>query len=132
MLVEVRVVGGPTQAVDRAVDSGTMSVGELLAQLVSAEVRSYQDRRETQMVLRVLTDEQVVAGQDMGRMVSGGRAVPPPPSLAEAVTRAVEAFHDGLFLVVLDDRQLEDLGELVNVGPTSRLRLVRLVALAGG
>jgi hypothetical protein len=48
------------------------------------------------------------------------------------VARALEAFGDGLFLAVLDGGQIDDLDAPVTVTPSSRLRLVRLVALAGG
>ena len=48
------------------------------------------------------------------------------------MTRAVQAFGDGLYLAVLDGRQIDDLDASVTVTPSSRLRLVRLVALAGG
>ena len=46
--------------------------------------------------------------------------------------RAAQAFADGLFLVFVDDAQLETLDDPVEVRPESTVRLVRLTALTGG
>ena len=44
----------------------------------------------------------------------------------------MQAFGDGLYFAVLDGTQIEDLDAPLHVTASSRLRLVRLVALAGG
>ena len=133
MLVEVKVVGSPVESADRAVSiAGEITLRALLVELVTGEAADYERRRGERLLWHVLTDKQVVAGQRIGRIVSGGRTAPPAPPLAQATERAIEAFNDGLFFVVLDGRQIEDLDTQITVGPASRLRLVRLVALAGG
>jgi hypothetical protein len=80
----------------------------------------------------MLTPGDLAAGQATGRIVSGGRHVPSAPAAETAVARAVQAFGDGLYLAVLDGEQIDDLDAPLTVTPSSRLRLVRLVALAGG
>ena len=96
------------------------------------EVAAYGSRRESQQVLRVLTPADLAAGQATGRILSGGRTVPAAPDPETAVARALQAFGGGLYLAVLDGAQIDDLDAPLTVTPTSRLRLVRLVALAGG
>ena len=49
-----------------------------------------------------------------------------------AVARAVEAFDDGLYYVVVDGAVVSELDAPLTLTADSRLRLVRLVALAGG
>ncbi len=134
MFVEVKVLGSPAETVDRefAPPAADTTLRALLAELVGAEVAGYERRRAQQRLLHVLTDRDIAAGTRAGKIVSGGREVPSAPPVDVALTRAVEAFGDGLFLAALDGAQLEDLDAPVTVGPTSRLRLIRLVALAGG
>jgi hypothetical protein len=133
LFVEVKVIGAPAETIDRPVASDhARTLRALLTDLVSAEVAGYEQRRGAQQLLHVLTETAVGLGQSSGRIVSGGRVVPPAPPLEEAISRAVQAFADGLFYVFLDGQQLEDLDAPITMGPASRLRLVRLVALAGG
>jgi hypothetical protein len=73
-----------------------------------------------------------VQGASTGKIVSGPRDVPVAPPVEAATERALEAFRDGLYLVILDGEQVEDLDAPIEATSDSRLRLVRLVALAGG
>ncbi len=134
MIVEVRVVGQSAEVVDRAHPqlAGTTTLRGLISALVLDEVAGYESRRHSQQLLRVLTPADLATGQAAGRILSGGRQVPPAPPADVAVDRALQAFGDGLYLVVLDGEQVEDLDAPLTVTPSSRLRLVRLVALAGG
>lgn len=134
MIVEVRVVGQPGEVVDRDYTdlAGETTLRELLSSLVREEVAAYETRRQAQQVLRVLTPADLASGHTTGRFLSGGRHTAPAPTPDGAVARALQAFGDGLYFAVLDGAQIEDLEAPLHVTPTSRLRLVRLVALAGG
>lgn len=133
MIVEVRVVGQSGEVVDRDYSlAGETTLRELLTSLVREELTGYEVRRQTQQILRVLTPADLAAGHEAGRFLSGGRSVPAAPSPDLAVSRALQAFGDGLYLAVLDGTQIDDLDRPLHVSASSRLRLVRLVALAGG
>ena len=134
MIVEVRVVGQQGEVVDRDHPevAGETTLRGLIAALVQEEVAGYEARRESRQVLRLLTPADLATGQASGRILTGERSVPRAPEPEAAVARALEAFGDGLFLAVLDGGQIDDLDAPVTVTPSSRLRLVRLVALAGG
>ena len=82
--------------------------------------------------LWVLTPADLARGARSGSYGREARAVPAPPPESVAIERAVEAFADGLFFVFVDDVQVEALDAPLVVGPESTVRLVRLVALAGG
>ena len=62
----------------------------------------------------------------------GGALGPGTVDVEEAVGTALQAFEDGLFLVVLDETELRDLDAQVFVQADSRLTFVRLTLLAGG
>jgi len=134
VIVETKVLGQVGELSDREVTlpAGTGTLRDLLTELVRLEVDRYEQRRAEQLVLRILTPADFARAPDVGRVVSGGRVVPAAASTDVAVERALEAFRDGLYLVVFDGSQIEDLDTAVVVTSESRLRLVRLVALSGG
>ena len=48
-----------------------------------------------------------------------------------AIATALEAFVDGLYLVVIDDVGYTDLDAIVSLKPDSRVTFIRLTFLAG-
>lgn len=80
----------------------------------------------------MLTPADLARGVDTGAYGREARGVAAPPSEAEAIERAVEAFTDGLFFAFIDDIQVKTLDSPITARPDSTLRLLRLVALAGG
>lgn len=132
MRVETRAPGRRRRA-DLEVDlHGTMPVRELVAALVRDEVEGYEQRRAERVLTRVLGPAEIADGAARGVVDSGGRRTPPAPNREDALATAVEAFTDGLWFVFVDDRRIESLDDVVEVGPTTTVRFVRLVALAGG
>lgn len=133
MIVETKVVGSKdTESQDVAVPVDIGSLRDLLVLLVRHELKSYEQRRAVSKTLRVLTPADLARGVDAGTYGREARAVAAPPPETEAIGRALEAFDDGLFFVFIDDVQLESLDAPIAVRMDSTLRLVRLVALAGG
>lgn len=134
MIVETRVVGERAGQDDHvvAVPSDVGTLRALVEMLVRHELAAYEQRRAASRTLRVLTPAELARGVESGRYGAEQRAVPAAPTLSEAFTRAEEAFTDGLYFAFLDDVQIEGLDDLLVIRSDSRLRLVRLVALAGG
>jgi hypothetical protein len=134
VIVETKIVGDSSSpdAHEVAVGREVVTLRQLLEVLVSHELAAYERRRTSSRTLRVLTPSDLARGAETGRFGREARGVPAAPPLDEAVARAIEAFTDGLYFVFLDDVQLEDLDAFLGIESHSRLRLVRLVALAGG
>jgi hypothetical protein len=136
MFVEAQVVGRPGAGVEpREIDyapGARVPLRVLIAHVVRAEVNAFADRERERRFVRVLSREEIDRGARAGRVDPGGRPAGPSVDPDAAVRVAVEAFEDGLYFVFVDDRQVEELEELVEVGPTTRVRFVRLMALAGG
>jgi hypothetical protein len=116
---------------DGAADGG-LTLRELIAFAVREELAAYSERRVERTFAQVLTEERLLAGAAAGRVDSGQRTTAPPPQPEVAVATAIEAFEDGLFLVLVDGRQELKLDAQVLVGPDSTVTFLRLVALAGG
>ncbi|WP_134742007.1 hypothetical protein [Nocardioides sp. 503] len=133
MIVETKIVGSrDTESLHVQVPLGNGTLRELLSELVRHELAAYEQRRTSSRTLQVLTPADLARGVDTGVYGRENRAVPAPPPEAEAIERAVEAFTDGLVFVFVDGLQVEEIDAPVVVRPDSTLRLVRLVALAGG
>jgi hypothetical protein len=133
MIVQTKVAGGSSGIDEHTVEvpAHHCTLRELLEVLVRHELSEYERRREVNRTLRILTPTDLVMGVETGSYGRERRAVPKGPPVEEAHARAVEAFGDGLYFVFLDGRQIEDLDVPLEISPESRLRLVRLVALAG-
>ena len=63
--------------------------------------------------------------------IPGGRELHQPVDADSAVTTALQAFEDGIYLVILDEKEQRDLDREVHLRPDSHLVFVRLVMLAG-
>lgn len=134
MIVEARVVGRPKDIEDREVPvpARTTTMRDLIGTLVRHELADFARRQRAGNLLRVLTPADLARGVDTGRYGAGVRPAQVAPTFEVANERAIEAFTDGLFFAFVDDVQIEALDEPVEIMATSRMRLVRLVALAGG
>lgn len=133
MIVETKIVGSKdTESLHVSVPAEIGSLRDLLSVLVRHELSSYEQLRTASKTLRVLTPADLARGVETGAYGREKRAVAAPPTESEAIERSVEAFTDGLFFVFIDDVQVEELDVPVLLRPDSTLRLVRLVALAGG
>ncbi|WP_341935142.1 hypothetical protein MRBLWO14_000770 [Microbacterium sp. LWO14-1.2] len=133
MLVETAAMGRRTLGEPLAIRGaeGDLSLRALLRILVDHELAEYATHRERSAMLRVLTPVDLVRGAETGRYGNEGRELPAAPPPDDAHARAIEAFDDQLFFVFLDDVRITDLDAIQTIGPHSRLRLVRLVALTG-
>lgn len=108
-----------------------LTLRELITKIVLEEVEAFQKRQEQRKLVRILTEREIEAGLEKGRVDSGGRDLHQNVNPEEAVATALQAFEDGIYLVVLDGEEQRDLDREVHVHPESQLTFVRLVMLAG-
>ena len=111
---------------------GEITLRILLGHVVRQEVEQFQQRQADRRMLHALTVKQIKEGLDKGKVDSGGHNLDQKIDVEQAVQSVVEAFQDGLFLVVLDETELKDLDASLQLTPQSRLTFLRLSLLAGG
>jgi hypothetical protein len=110
-----------------------VTLREVISRIVREEVASFEQRQAERGLVRVLTARQIETGVQKGKIDMGGRDEPPQPvDPGAAVRTALQAFEDGLFLVVIDGTEHRSLDQQVFLQPDSRITFVRLVLLAGG
>jgi hypothetical protein len=113
-------------------DGGAITLRELIARVVRNEVEAFRLRQEERKVFRALTSSDIEKGVVRGKIEMGGRDLGQQVDPEQAVGTALEAFEDGLYLVVVDDQEQRSLDRQVFLQPDSRIAFVRLTMLAGG
>jgi hypothetical protein len=109
-----------------------LTLRALLTRIVHQEVEAFKRRQQDRKLIRILTERQIEEGLAKGRVDSGGRDLHQDVDPEAAVATALQAFEDGLYLVILDGVEQRELDREVFVQPDSHLVFVRLVMLAGG
>lgn len=104
----------------------------LVSRIVRAQVRQFRERQEEQRFVRALTAGQIAEGAAKGRIDSGGRILHQNVDEEEAVGAALQAFEDGLYMVIVDEEQKKELDRPVRLRPDSDVSFIRLTMLAGG
>jgi hypothetical protein len=119
--------------VDDLVPGGSpLTLRDFIGHVVRAEVTAFGERQDERRLTRFLSERGIQEQAARGRVEFGGDHRRQAVDTDGAVGVALEAFEDGLYLVVIDGRQYESLDEQVAVGADSRVTFLRLVPLAGG
>ena len=106
MVGEPSAIGGRELAWD---PERMTTLRALICALVAEELAGYAERQQQRSLLRVLTPDDLARGADTGRYATGPRTPQPAPAHDVAVARAVEAFADGLYYVVVDGAVVPEL-----------------------
>lgn len=104
---------------------------DVIEHVVRHEVRAFEQRQQTRRFDRVLSAADIAAGAERGRVDPAGHGRPAAVDLEQAIGAALQAFEDGLYLVIIDDVERRSLDEAVWLSPDSRLTFIRLTFLAG-
>lgn len=113
-------------------DGGALTLRDLISRVVRHEVDAFHQRQEDRKLLHALTAKQIEQGASKGKIDLGGRDLNQKVDVEQAIAVALEAFEDGLYLVVVDDQEQRSLDSQVFLKPDSRLTFLRLTMLAGG
>ena len=111
---------------------GGLTLRQLITRVVAAEVEAFRKRQTEQQLLHALTAPAIEKGVTRGKVNMGGRNLKQEVDEDEAVATALQAFEDGLYLVIVDGQEQRDLEGEVHVRPDSHVTFVRLAMLAGG
>lgn len=113
-------------------DSGEpLTLRQLITRIVHEQIETFAQRQEQAQIVRILTERQIEEGLAKGRVDSGGRNLHQTVKPEEAVATALQAFEDGLYLVILYGEEQRDLDREIFLQPDSHVVFVRLVMLAG-
>lgn len=108
-----------------------LTLRTLISRIVAEEVRAFGRRQDERNLVRVLSAREIDDGVAKGKVDAGGRELHQAVDEGQAIGVALQAFEDGLYLVLLDGREQRDLDEQVFPGPDSQLTFLRLTMLSG-
>ena len=112
--------------------SSPLTLRDLISTIVRREVEAFRERQEDRRLLRTLSKREIDAGAERGKVDMGSRDLHQEVDEEAAVATALQAFEDGLYLVLIDEEEQRDLDREVRLGPDSRVTFLRLAMLAGG
>jgi hypothetical protein len=118
--------GGDDVAFTLDVPAERLTVRELIRTRVYQEVRDYNLRQPE--YFRGLVQPTDAERTLNGFKVRRRRTIDPEKQFE----RAIESFYRNGFLVLIDDRQVEDLEDEIEVGPETTVTFLKLVPLVGG
>ena len=109
-----------------------MTLRDLITRIVRTEVEAFQQRQQDRHLLRALTANDIAQGVAKGKIDMGGRDLKQEVNEDAALAAALQAFEDGLYLVVVDGAEQRELDRQVYLQAESRITFLRLTMLAGG
>lgn len=116
-------------------DGDPLRLRDLIEHVVRHEVAAYETRQAARRLDRVLSPGAIERGVERGKISPEGRDPKHRPAARvdhdAAVAAALEAFADGLYLVVIDDVEHRDLDGFIRLDDDSRITFLRLTFLAG-
>ena len=110
---------------------GGFTLRDLISHVVAFEVAAFTHRQGERRRERGLSAGQIEQGEAAGKVAPEGRELKAEADEESAIAAALQAFEDGMYLVVVDGEEHRDLDAQVFCGPDSRVTFVRLVFLAG-
>ena len=140
MLIETRVAGRRSALIPRwetplppdlAGRGEPLTLRQVITAIVRAEVAAFHERQRAREFVRALSEREIVEGATRGKIDAGGRPAPAKVEPENAVATALRAFEDGLYLVLIDEREHRRLDEQVALANDSKVTFLRLVMLAG-
>ena len=126
-LVDQTTRGEILQEVTLTLASTRVSAREIIERRVRMEVQTFNEQQDQQVF------QGLVQPTDTERELNGYRLRKPRKIDAdEQIRRAIEAFESNRFFMLVGDRQVESLDELIGIARDTRVSFLKLVPLVGG
>ncbi len=131
--IKLASVGTLTRGVENyriTLSKRKISISEFIAEKVYQEVSAYNSRARANYGREYLRNEEIEPMQDVGKIGLGSkrrRQVDPE----EEYQKALQAFEQNVFLILVDGRQRK-LDDIITVTPQTNITFIRLVPLVGG
>jgi len=105
---------------------------QFISLIVTQQVNSFNKKTEQKLLLPYLSSSAIQEQAEHGKVTFGDLYNKEKVVEEEAIQTALQAFEDGIFLVIIDGQRMETLADEINFQEDSEVVFIRLVALAGG
>ena len=103
----------------------------VIEHVVRHEVAQFKRRQNARRFDRVLSNSQIAEAAARGKVDPASKELDQKVDAEDAVAAALQAFEDGLYLVIIDEVERRSLDEPIRLADDSRLVFIRLTFLAG-
>ncbi|SMQ77379.1 hypothetical protein SAMN05444673_2721 [Bacillus sp. OV166] len=104
----------------------------LLTELVSIQIQEFNATTQTETnMVSFLTNEEIEQQVYAGKVGFGTKYSDQKADLQTAVRVAIQAFEDGLYRVVINEKETLDLDERLGLQEEDQLTFIKLTMLAG-
>lgn len=121
----------PPPSLDESGEGEGLTLRHVIEHVVREEVSRFSARQAARRFDRVLAQPEIDRQATRGKVDPAGRPAHDEVDADEAVGGALQAFEDGIYLVIIDAVERKDLDDLVFLTPDSILTFIRLTFLAG-
>ena len=133
IVIETHVMGLDREPEDRwllRLPRAQLTLRELISHKVRREIEDRAAGHRTSVGKEYLSLDELTACFGPGR--TGRIPGPTPLDVEKEIGRAVEAFQEGFFTVIVHRRPIEDLDGEISLTSGSRVQFLRLIPVSGG
>lgn len=106
-------------------------VKSLICEIVRIEVEKYNCKERDKQILAFLTEEEIEAKTEMGKVGFGNIYSDKKADLTKAIENACQSYKDGIVRIFQNEKELENLDTNICIQEGDTFTFVKLVLLAG-
>jgi hypothetical protein len=110
---------------------GISNLQQLIEAIVRHEVEKYNSRGLEEMLVPFLTETEIAEQSTVGKVGFGRIYSDKKADADKAIETALQGFEDGLFRVLINDKEVVDFYETLEIFENDTLTFVRLTFLTG-
>ena len=103
----------------------------LICEIVKIEVEKYNSKEKEEQILSFLTDEEIEAKSETGKVGLGSIYSDKKADLKKAIENACQCYRDGIVRIFQNEEELDDLDTSIRIQEGDTFTFVKLVFLAG-
>ncbi|MGI2294945.1 hypothetical protein [Paenibacillus sp. GXUN7292] len=119
------------ELVEASISEYASSLREVIQEIVTEQVRRYNDRSIEQAIFPYLTHEQLENQAQSGKVGFGAAYDERQADEELAVAHAWQAFEDGIYKVLVDEKVIERLDQPLELKEGAVFTFIRLTLLSG-
>ncbi len=99
--------------------------------VVTQQVEQFNAKADQESILPFLSPSELDEMSTHGKVTFGQLHNPEKANVEKAIETAIQAFEDGIYLVVIDGENKEDISEKIDLKDVAEVVFIRLTMLAG-
>ncbi|MCT8137798.1 hypothetical protein H1D32_08535 [Anaerobacillus sp. CMMVII] len=107
------------------------SLQQLITEIITVNVKQFNEKEGEKPLVDFLTTSEILQQSTTGKVGFGTKYNENKTDLEEAINTAIQAFHDGLFKVFVNEREQESLEAPLQLEDGAEVVFIKLTMLTG-